>query len=286
MRDWIMLGILLLFCLLLASCSGIPGLTGSRQSHSVKESYTVTRNVVYTPDGWPEPVLGDFFRPRGLAGPAPAVLLVHGGGWTGKDGRWQMEPIARKLAKRGYAVLNVTYRLAPRWIYPSPVEDLQQAVKWIHDHSAELGVDPGRLATFGYSAGGYLASLVAFSENDSRSPIRAVVAGGAPSDLTFYHGGDLVPQFLGGRMHEIPQRFVEASPVNYVSAATPPVFLYHATSDRMVRMEHPNAMMAALKKHSVPYETYWIKGRGHIDGFLLPAGSIDAAMAFLDRYMK
>ena len=63
---------------------------------------------------------------------------------------------------------------APRWIYPAPVEDLQEAVKWLRTHAVENGIDPDGIATFEYSAGG------------------------GPSDLTFYPGGDLVPQFLGG----------------------------------------------------------------------------------------
>lgn len=271
--------------LLLAGCVNPVGLADHRQSTSVKDGYTVTRNLVYTPDDWPEPVFGDLYRPRSTR-PAPAVLLVHGGGWTGKDGRWQMNPIAGKLAKRGYVVLNATYRLAPRWTYPAPVEDLREAVKWLRAHAAEHGIDPGRIATFGYSAGGYLAELTGLTEGAESSCIRAIVAGGAPSDLTFYPGGDLVPQFLGGTQQEIPQRFHDASPVNYVTVNSPPMFLYHGTGDQLVRTEHPLAMIAELEKHRVPYETYWIEGRDHIGAFLWPDGSVDEAIDFLDRQMR
>ena len=234
----------------LAGCANPTGVA----SHSVKHRYSVTRNITYTPVGWPEPVLGDLYRPQ-ATGPAPAVLLVHGGGWTGKDGRWQMNSIATKLVKRGYVVLNVTYRLAPRWIYPAPVEDLQEAVKWLRAHSAENGIDPNRIATFGYSAGGYLAALTGLIEGPESSHIRAIVAGGAPSDLSFYPGGDLVPQFLGGTRQEIPQRFKEASPVNYVTTNSPPMFIYHGTGDRLGPPEHARAMIAALEKSHVHHET-------------------------------
>ena len=116
--------------------------------------------------------------------------------------------------------------------------------------------------------------------------IRAIVAGGAPSDLTFYPGGDLVPQFLGGTQQEIPQRFKDASPVNYVTTNSPPMFIYHGTSDRLVPPDHARAMIAALEKHRVPHATYWIKGRDHIAAFLLPGGSVDAAIDFLDQQMR
>ncbi|MES2920425.1 MAG: alpha/beta hydrolase [Verrucomicrobiota bacterium] len=276
---------LLFLVAVLTGCVNSLDLGDRRQTTSVKDGCTITRNIIYTPGNWPEPVLGDLYRPRATQ-PAPAVLLVHGGGWTGKDGRWQMTSIARKLAKRGYVVLNVTYRLAPRWTYPAPVEDLQAAVKWLRAHAAENGIDPGRIATFGYSAGGYLAYLTGMTEGPESSHIRAIVAGGAPSDLTFYAGGDLVPQFLGGTQQEIPQRFKEASPVNHVTDHSPPIFIYQGTDDRLVRPEHALAMIAALQKHRVPHETYWIEGRDHIAAFLLPAGSVDAAIDFLDRHMR
>lgn len=269
----------------LAGCVNPGSVLTRRQSISVKTGYTVTRNLTYTPENWPEPVLGDLYRPQS-GGPSPAVLLIHGGGWTGKDGRWQMNPIAIKLAKRGYVVLNVTYRLAPRWHYPAPVEDLQEAVKWMRAHAVENGIDPERIATFGYSAGGYLAAFTGLIEGPKSSHIRAIVAGGAPSDLTFYPGGDLVPQFLGGTQQQIPERFKEASPVNYVTPNSPPMFLYHGTDDHLVKTEHAWAMIHALEKNHVPHETYWIEGRDHIATFLFPAGAVNAAVKFLDRTMR
>lgn len=269
----------------LSGCAIPVGSPVRGQGTSEKKGYTITRNLVYTPKDWPVPVKGDLYRPQ-IPSPAPAVLLMHGGGWTGTDGRWQMNSIARKLVLRGYVVLNVTYRLAPRWTYPAPVEDLQEAVKWMRANAVEQGIDPQRIAAFGYSAGGYLAALTALIEGPEHSHIRAIVAGGAPSDLTFYAGGDLVPQFLGGTLEQIPKRFREASPVNYVTGESPPMFLYHGTDDRLVRPEHPLAMIAELEKNRVRHEVYWINGRGHIAAFLLPGGSVDAAIDFMDREMR
>jgi acetyl esterase/lipase len=270
---------------LLAGCTTSVKVATRSQSTPQRCNYTLTRDIVYTPVKWPEPIMGDLFQPR-TSQPAPAVLLIHGGGWTGKDGRWQVEPIAKKLARRGYVVLNITYRLAPRWQFPAPLEDMQQAVKWLREHAVEYGIDPTRIATFGYSAGGYLAAFGGLIEGPESFHIRAIVAGGAPSDLTFYPGGYLVPQFLGGTQREIPRRFMEASPVNYVTPHSPPMFLYHATADRLVKPEHPLAMIQALKKNRVRHETYWIEGRGHVSAFLLPAAAVNEAVDFLDREMR
>ena len=264
---------------LLAGCASQYVSSTPGQKAPVKSRFTIRRNIVYTPADWPAPVSGDLYQPVD-AESAPAVLLVHGGGWTGSDGRWQMAPLAKKLASRGYVVLNVTYRLAPKWIYPAPVEDLQQAVKWMRTHAADSGIDPDRISTYGYSAGGYLAALVGLDETQR---IQAIVAGGTPADLTLYPGGDLVPQFLGGTKQEIPERFHEASPVNHVTRHSPPVFIYHGGADTLVPPEHAWEFDAVLTNHKVPHELYWIQGRNHIPAFLFPGGSVDAAVDFLDR---
>ncbi len=262
----------------LASCASQQVSSGPPQRAVGKINFTVRRDIVYTPADWPAPVMGDLYRPVG-AKSAPAVLLVHGGAWSGKDGRWQMTGIARKLARRGYVVFNVTYRLAPRWIYPAPVDDLKQAVKWLRTHAAAEGIDPQRISTYGYSAGGYLAALVGLDETQH---IQAIIAGGTPADLSLYPGGVLVPQFLGGTKQEIPERFREASPVYHVTRKSPPVFIYHGGADTLVPPEHAWEFIAALEKHKVPHEVYWIEGRDHITAFLFPAGAIDAAVDFLD----
>lgn len=248
----------------------------------IQNPYAITRDIVFTPASWPAPVLGDLYRPLG-AKSAPAVLLIHGGGWTGSDGRWQMAPIAKMLVKRGYVVFNVTYRLAPEWLYPAPVADLKQAVEWMRSHAQEHGMDPHRIAAFGYSAGGYLAALTGFDET---LKIRAIVAGGAPSDLSLYPGGDLVPQFLGGTRQQIPERFREASPVNHITSKSPPVFIYHGGADTLVPPEHAWEFSAALEKNGVAHEVFWVPHRDHIPAFLLPGHSLEKAVEFLDRTLK
>ena len=273
--------------LLSAGC-GVPlqGLQaaghGSYPMDGPNGGYRLTRNLVYTPPDWPEKCHGDLYQPK-TAGLSPAVLLIHGGGWTGGDGRWQMESIAKQLVKHGYVVMNVTYRQAPEWVYPAPVDDMREALAWMREHSAEYGIDSKRIATFGYSAGGYLAVL---ASDDPDADLRAVVAGGVPANLSLYPGGDLIPKFLGGRRDEIPEVFREASPVNHISHGTPPVFVYHATEDRLVPPEHARQLIGELERYEVPHEVYWVQGKGHIHAFLFPAGAVNRAVEFLDGDMR
>jgi acetyl esterase/lipase len=245
-------------------------------------SYSVERDIVFTPESWQIQLRGDAYRPK-AGGPSPAVLLIHGDGRSGDDGRWQMGGIARKLARRGYYVFNITYRMAPDWQYPAPLLDAREALAWMRANSEKEGLDPERIGTFGYSAGGYVASLVGMKGEDN---IKAVVAGAAPSDLTYYAKGELIRGFLGGALEEVPELFLEASPVNHITPNSPPVFLYHGERDLLVHPDHAREMLVELEKYRVPHEIRWIPGKGHVSAFIMPAGATDAAIDFLDRYLK
>jgi acetyl esterase/lipase len=239
----------------------------------------ITREVVYSPPSWPAILRGDVYRPT-APGPRPGVLMIHGGGWAGPDRRWHMAGLSRSLAQRGYLVLNVTYRMAPEWRYPAPVDDLRAALRYL----AKLeDVDPQKLAVWGYSAGGHLASLLALTPQPADPPVRAVIAGGAPTDLRLYPGGTLVPQFLGGTQAEVPHLFAAASPVTHVTSAAPPHFLYHGTADTLVPLEHAEKLAAALRRADVPVQTHWLEGRNHVGAFLRSGPAIAAGLDFLDR---
>lgn len=242
-----------------------------------------TADVTYTPPARPAPMAGDIYRPDS-AGSHPAVLMIHGDGRIGNDGRWQMAGIARQLAQNGYYVFNITYRMAPEWTYPAPLDDVRAALDWMEENAEGQGIDPERIAVLGYSAGGYAGSLAALT--DQRKRVKAVVAGGAPSDLTYYSEGKLIRDFLGGTMQEVPELFHEASPVNHVTTSSPPYFLYHGEDDTLVHPNHLREMAAELKANRVPHEIFWIRGKGHIRGFLFPDRAIEASIRFLDRHLK
>ena len=244
------------------------------------------RNVASTPADWPKAMKAHVYLPPHRNGPAPAVLLLHGGGITDNGGRWQMAGIAGRLAERGYVVVNATYRTYPKYQYPVPLEDVRAALAWMRANADAYGIDRKRIATFGYSAGGYLASLVALTDDARKDKVKAIVAGGAPSDMIFYAEGKMVPEYLNGRLYETPERFYEASPANFVKRGSPPIFIYHGSMDRLVRPEHPMLMMEAYRRAGARYEVRVIPGRGHVMAFLLSGDEVEAAIDFLDREMK
>lgn len=103
------------------------------------------------------------FRPVGATEPTPALLWIHGGGYVVGDAR-QDDPICGRFSRRlGITVASVEYRLAPEHPYPVPLEDCYSALTWLFSLP---GVDPGRIAIGGASAGGGLAAALALLARD------------------------------------------------------------------------------------------------------------------------
>lgn len=102
-------------------------------------------------------------RPAGLAEPAPALLWIHGGGYTMGSPR-QDDLFCRRLAHLAHvAVVAVKYRLAPEFPYPAALEDCYAALTWTADQS---WVDESRVAVGGASAGGGLAAALTLLARD------------------------------------------------------------------------------------------------------------------------
>ena len=118
---------------------------------------------------------GDLYLPAG-AGPFPALVGVHGGGWQA-GARNAFQFWGPYLAERGYALFAISYRLAKKGqkMFPQAVNDVLAAVQFVRGSAGELKIDPERIGLFGASAGGHLASLAALGGASlSRAPIRTM----------------------------------------------------------------------------------------------------------------
>ena len=116
------------------------------------------------------------------AGPFPAVILVHGGGWMNGDKATNPKPLFNPLTKAGFAWFSINYRLAPKYRYPACVNDVETAIKWVKAHAKEYNIDPARLSLIGESAGGQLVDMAAVRATDE-TRVAAVVSFYAPCDL-------------------------------------------------------------------------------------------------------
>ncbi|MDQ6629601.1 MAG: alpha/beta hydrolase [Pseudomonadota bacterium] len=111
-----------------------------------------------------------FYRPVRRSDDAralPVLVYFHGGGWTIGDLDTH-DVLCRQLANgSACAVVSLDYRMGPEHRFPAAVDDCMSATRWVRDHARELGLDAGRLAVGGDSAGGNLAAVVAISARDA-----------------------------------------------------------------------------------------------------------------------
>jgi acetyl esterase/lipase len=193
-------------------------------------------------------------------GPAPLVLLFHGGFWRERTDREHLRPTAAELSRAGYVVANIEYRrVSGDGGYPETLIDAATAVDTLPDliEQARPGsIDRAAVVTMGHSAGGHLAvwtakrSLIAEDApgyNANPTPLAAAISLAGAVDLTEAHrinaGSNAVGEFLLGSPTEVPERYAAADPT-LIGKAPVPVVLIHGTKDEVVAVEMTRAYAA------------------------------------------
>jgi acetyl esterase/lipase len=195
----------------------------------------------------------------------PAVVLIHGGGWTSFD-KSTMHGMGEVLARAGYVGFSVDYRLfhdsENRW--PAQLDDVQRAVRWIRANAARYKVNGERVGAFGHSAGGQLAALVGMEDTrDNSDPalapyssrVQAVVDVSGPSDFTTDHDPDgdaFLAAFLGADYSKDPETWRDASPVFHAAKGDAPFLIFHGTRDQNVPIAQSEELAERLKHAGVP----------------------------------
>ena len=277
-----LIGVVAAFTAGCTSYSGRPD--APAQPGPTETRYDVRKNVVYTPAGHPQAMQADLYVPR-KAGSYPGVVVVHGGGWNGRD-RGDMESISQDLAERGFVVANIEYRLSPTFRHPAQLQDVRIAVSYLRAHALELKLDASRIGGWGYSAGGHLVTLAAMDREGTQPVFTAVVAGGVPADFTRYPESPVIAELMGSTYAQAPRAWADASPISHVSADAPPTFLFQGMSDRIVQPEEAIALRDRLQAAGVPVELAEVRGLGHIATFLVGRGARAEGINFLDRYLR
>jgi acetyl esterase/lipase len=203
----------------------------------------------------------DIYRPGYVHGPIPAVIVVHGGTWQDGDNS-EFVAVNAYLAARDYVVAAINYRLAPRWRFPAARDDVLSALAYLKVHAEEFGVDPRRIALLGRSAGGQLALLAAYTAQDPS--VRGVISLYGPSDLRFAYNNPSPPAlrdtrgvleaYLGGAPDKSEDdTYFAASPINFVSNASPPTLLIHGMRDSIVWPAESARLESRLEQERVKH---------------------------------
>ncbi len=206
----------------------------------------------------------------------PAVLWIHGGGWTGGTCE-SFFPLARYTATRGAESFVVQYRLANTngtVTVADCVADCKSAVRYLRGHSAELGIDPERIAIIGESAGGHLAACVAVLENfdDPADDLKISARPNAVvlyNPLTDFTQSQFLRLFTNALPAEAAVKQAHAlSPLMHVHSNLPPVLCIHGLADTVVSPEQSQKFALALKNNGNRCELMLLPETPH--AFLIP----------------
>ena len=271
--------------------------TGELQITLGERKLSERRDIVYaTPqdaDGKPFPLRLDLLVPD-TDGPAPLVLFVPGGGFV--IARKELSPDTKAyVAEAGFAVASIEYHtIVQGTTFREAVADVQSALRHLRAHAQEFGIDTGRVALWGESAGAYLAALTGVlggrslsdpTTTDPEAAVTAVVDTFGASDLTriaadfdpatqaAYAGADnIAAMFVNGRtsgksLADDPEAAAESNPISHLdSTPTLPAFLLlHGTADPVISPSQTLLLHEALRAHGADSTRVVLVGAGHGD---------------------
>ncbi len=197
--------------------------------------------------------------------PLPCIVVLPGGGY-GRRAPHEGEAIARYFNTQGFHTVVVDYRVAPNR-FPSGLADTQRTIRILRQNATEWKIDPNRIVTCGFSAGGHLcASTVLYSdvysadvqtdEIDTLSCIpNGAILSYAVTDVTegFGHIGSGRNLLGEERYLAEAEKFCLAQ---YITDETPKVFLWHTSDDSIVNVKNSLVFAEKLRDHNVPFELH------------------------------
>jgi len=206
----------------------------------------------------------------------PVLLYIHGGGWTSLSRAYRNLNFLPYVEK-GWAVVNIDYRLLNQAPFPACIADCRHALNWIYENADGFKFDTSRIVVSGESAGGHLALMTGFLTNDAafaipNQPITrelrvaAVINWFGISDvgkiMETWNSASYVTNLVGdiSKKEEI---YRSCSPLTHINASVPPVLTIHGDADQVVPFDQATRLHEALNQCGVKNELHVVKGKKH-----------------------
>ena len=262
---------------------------------TLASAQTRTQDVVYMKTGETALTM-DVLKPA-RPNKAAVVFVVSGGWFSDHSMLKRYEPdIEKVFVDAGFTVFEVVHGAQPKFKVAEIVEQVRTAVRFVHAHAADYGIDTNRMGVTGISTGGHLSLMIAGSPD---SPVNAVAAIAPPTDLANWGK----PSFLLtddppmaifvpvlGIDPKAPKNDTEAlvrklSPISLVNPKYPPTLIVHGDGDKTVPLQQSQTMDQALTKAKVKHKLEVIPGAGHDEKAFGP-GLTKALQWFKDTLLK
>ena len=225
-----------------------------------------------------DPLTMDVYNGSGPA-PHPAVMIVHGGGFTSGTSRNGSEAYAADfLAPAGYTCFSINYSLAPA-PFSQSIADVQRAIRFVRHNARQYNIDPDKIALLGGSAGGYLSNMVGLlppaALSTSADPVdhetdavEAVITLYGIADWNTMPNTTVISEnhLLGASTPVSPETLAAASPLAHVTNHAPPVLLIHGDKDASVPIQQSIRLQAALRAHGDAADLITVPNGPHATG--------------------
>jgi acetyl esterase/lipase len=263
--------------------SAAPGKRGSAPIAGVKKSVKTYKTV-----GEADLKI-HIYEPETRAGeePLPAIVFFFGGGWVnGSPGQFFHH--CEYLASRGMVAMSAEYRVRSKH-GTTPfdcVSDGKSAIRWVREHASELGVDPGRIAAGGGSAGGHVAACTGTIDGHEQDGENTDVSSKPNAMVLFNPVIDTTEKGYGA--NRLRGRTTEISPCHHVKQGVPPTIIFHGTADKTVPFENVQRFETVMKEAGNRCELVAFEGKGH--GFFNynrdpDNASFNRTMSATDRFL-
>ncbi len=246
--------------------------------------------------------VGDLYLPTGM-GQHPAVLLLHGGGWVAGSKRDPgVRYIAPHLARRGWVVFNINYRLVRQGgAFPADLRDCKNALAWLTAHCRQYHINPNQIVVVGASAGAHLALMTAYTCKSTLFPashypdmalhVAAAVGFYTPTNAAFIKflpprswARRVVERYLGSWRTLHPHTWLSSASPYYWAKQGVPTLLLQGSADKLVPPFQSIIMRQALKRDNIPAKLLMEPGAGH--AFMdFPSPVRSRAMRQLQNYL-
>jgi acetyl esterase/lipase len=252
---------------------------------------TVVRYDV--PYGGEEKQRLDVYSPKGVKG-APIVVFIHGGEWTRGD-KSAVSYKPRFLNENGIVLVSINYRLTPAVTHPAHVADVAAAVRWVHDHAAEISGDPKKVVLMGHSAGCHLATLTALDPRYLQkvklkpADLRGVVAwsGGAYDLVGMVKAGGAYAGHIKNAFGGSQSAWQAASPVTHAkNARGGPRFLFVSIEAGNASHKAAERLAELIQGAEGKAESRLLEGRDHFNANHLLGSPGDASGKVLLGFIR
>ena len=244
----------------------------------------------------------DILKPN-REGKYPTVLFVPGGSFAHsyKENYLQQR---LEIAKAGYVVASMEYRTIPDGVFPQSLEDVKAAIRFLKANADEYGIDKGKIALMGESAGGYLVAMAGvtsgiadYDKGDNlseNSDVQAVVDIYGVTDFgevdfeiedidECYKATFMSVKFW---LNDVRNNVESTNPISYISQKTPPFLLMHGDADTLVLPNQTEMLHKALIEKGVDSKRYIVPGAGHSDEYWFQTEVTELIIDFLNEKIK